>query len=171
MVKTATNGLLAVLLLTQTCPAPTARYLTSMRTVLALILLASPAAAWEFSSSPICTLTNISDAGRVTVTYDASLPEYTITITLLEGTWPDDPTFAMAFAGSMPIGIQTDTHARSADGRSLTVTDSGFGNVLNGLEFNTRAYAASGDITVGIALDGIGPAISAFRDCPAANLA
>jgi hypothetical protein len=142
-----------------------------MRLVLAFTLLASPAAAWEFSDAPICTLTNTSDAGDVTVTYDASLPEYTITITLPDGTWPEDPTFAMAFAGGMPIGIQTDSHERSADGRSLTVADSGFGNVLNGLEFNTRAYAASGDTTVGIALDGIGPAIKAFRDCPTANLA
>lgn len=142
-----------------------------MRLALAFTLLASPAAAWEFSAAPICTLTNTSDAGQVTVTYDASLPEYTITITLPEGTWPEDPTFAMAFAGGMPIGIQTDSHARSADGRSLTVTDSGFGNVLNGLEFNTRAYAASGDTTVGIALDGIGPAIQSFRKCPAENLA
>ncbi len=142
-----------------------------MRLALALILLASPAAAWEFSAMPICTLTNTSDAGTMTVTYDASLPEYAITITLPDGTWPQDAAFAMAFAGERPIGIQTDRHERSADGRSLTVTDEGFGNVLNGLEFNTRAYATSGDTTLGITLQGIGPAITAFRDCPAANLA
>lgn len=142
-----------------------------MRTALAFLLLASPAAAWEFSASPICTLTGTSDAGTLTVTYDAALPEYTITITLPDGVWPEDPAFAMAFAGGMPIGIQTDRHTRSPDGRSLTVTDSGFGNVLNGLEFNSRAYATSGDTTVGVSLDGIGPAIKAFRDCPAANLA
>ena len=141
-----------------------------MRTALALILLASPAAAWEFSAIPTCTLTNTSDAGALSVTYDASLPEYTITITLPDAIWPEDSLFAMAFTGLMPIGIQTDRHIRSADGRSLTVTDSGFGNVLNGLELNTRAYAASGDTTVGIALEGIGPAIKAFRDCPAENL-
>ncbi len=139
-----------------------------MRTALALILLASPAAAWEFSAIPICTLTNTSDAGALSVTYDASLREYSIT--LPDGIWPEDSLFAMAFTGLMPIGIQTDRHERSADGRSLTVTDSGFGNVLNGLELNTRAYAASGDTTVGIALEGIGPAIKAFRDCPAENL-
>jgi hypothetical protein len=142
-----------------------------MRTVLALALLASPAAAWEFAATPICTLTDTSDAGEITVTYDASITEYTITVTLPDGTWPTAQTFAMAFAGGRPISIQTDRYTLSADGRSLTVKDRGFGNVLNGLEFNTRAYAVLGDTTMGITLDGIGPAISAFRDCPAVNLA
>lgn len=142
-----------------------------MRIVLAFLLLASPAAAWEFSASPICTLTNTTAEGGITVTYDASLPEYTITVTLPQGRWPADPVFGMAFADARPISIQTDRHSISPDGRSVTVKDRGFGNVLNGLEFNTRAYAIMGDTTVGFGLDGIGPAISAFRDCPAANLA
>lgn len=142
-----------------------------MRTVFAFLLLATPAAAWEFSASPICTLTNASAEGEITVTYDASLPEYTVTVTLPAGAWPSDPTFGMAFAGERPNTIQTNFFTRSADGRSLTVRDRGFGNVLNGLQFNTRAYAILGDTTVGFALDGIGPAIEAFRDCPAANLA
>lgn len=142
-----------------------------MRIALALILLASPAAAWEFTPTPICTLTNTSDAGAIAVTYDPAITEYTITVTLPDGTWTSAQTFAMAFAGARPISIQTDRYALSSDGRSLTVKDRGFSNVLNGLEFNTRAYAVLGDTTVGIALDGIGPAIQAFRDCPAANLA
>lgn len=140
-----------------------------MRCLIALLLLASPAAAWEFSPSPVCTLTD--DTGTLTVTYDASLPEYSVTITLPDATWSEDPTFAMNFAGPRPIFIQTDRHQISADGRSLTVTDSGFGNVLDGLAFNQRAYATSGDTTVGVSLDGIGPAMDAFRACPAANLA
>jgi hypothetical protein len=141
-----------------------------MRVTLALLLLASPATAWEFSPSPVCTLTDTSADGTITVTYDATLPEYSVTITLLDGTWSDDPYFAMTFAGNRPIGIQTDRHRTSPDGRSLTVTDSGFGNVLNGLEFNRRAYATSGDTTVGLSLEGIGPAMEAFRACPAPNL-
>ncbi|WP_322891619.1 MULTISPECIES: excinuclease ABC subunit B [unclassified Yoonia] len=140
-----------------------------MRLTLALFLIATPAAAWEFSPAPVCTLTD--DTGTLTVTYDASLPEYTVTITLPDGTWSEDATFAMNFAGNRPVFIQTDRHRISADGRSLTVADSGFGNVLNGLEFNERAYAISGDTTVGVSLDGIGPAMAAFRACPAANLA
>jgi hypothetical protein len=143
-------------------------YVSRMRHLIALLVFASPAAAWEFSPSPICTLTDAE--GTITVTYDARLPEYSITITLAEGTWPDDPAFAMSFAGNRPIFIQTDRHRNSPDGRSLTVTDSGFGNVLDGLEFNRRAYAISGDTTVGVSLEGIGPAMEAFRACPAPNL-
>lgn len=142
-----------------------------MRTTLAFFLLASPAAAWEFSASPICTLTDTSQSGEITVTYDPAITKYTVTVTLPDGTWPDAQTFGMAFANDRPISIQTDRHSVSPDGRSITVKDRGFGNVLNGLEFNKRAYAMLGDTTVGIDLTGIGPAITAFRDCPAANLA
>ncbi len=142
-----------------------------MRLALALTLFAFPAAAWEFSPAPICTLTETTAEGTLTITYDASLPEYTITITLPDATWPAAPGFAMGFAGDRPISIQTDRHMRSADGRSLRVKDTGFGNVLNGLEFNMRAYATSGDTTVGFTLTDIGPAIRDFRNCPAANLA
>ena len=142
-----------------------------MRTALAFLLLASPAAAWEFSAAPICTLSEETDEGAMTVTYDPAITEYSITVTLPDGTWGQDAIFAMAFAGGRDISIQTDRHQISPDGRSLTVTDRGFGNVLNGLEFNTRAYAVLGDTTVGIGLQGIGPAITAFRNCPAANLA
>ncbi|PJI85126.1 hypothetical protein BC777_3123 [Yoonia maricola] len=142
-----------------------------MRTLLACLLLASPATGWEFSASPICTLTDTSDTGDITVTYDPAITEYTITVTLPDGRWPTDPIFGMAFANDRPISIQTDRHSISPDGRSITVKDRGFGNVLDGLEFNTRAYAMLGDTTVGVDLTGIGPAIIAFRDCPAANLA
>ncbi|ARU01614.1 hypothetical protein LOKVESSMR4R_02309 [Yoonia vestfoldensis] len=148
---------------------PKYRYHRTMRHLLALFILASPAAAWDFSAQPICTLTDA--AGTITVTYDAALPVYSLTITLPQGRWSDDPTFAMNFAGPRPIFIQTDQHQISPDGRSLTVTDRGFGNVLDGLDFNQRAYAISGDTTVGVSLDGIGPAMAAFRACPAANLA
>ncbi|MGJ8621349.1 MAG: excinuclease ABC subunit B [Yoonia sp.] len=142
-----------------------------MRVALALFLLASPAAAWEFDASPICTLSDTNDDGKVVLTYDAAITEYTITITLAQGTWPDAPTFAMAFAAARPISIQTDLFVISNDGRSLTVTDRGFENVLNGLEFNTRAYAVLGDLTVPIPLAGIAPAITDFRNCPEASLA
>ncbi|EBA13152.1 hypothetical protein [Roseobacter sp. CCS2] len=142
-----------------------------MRIAIAFLLLASPAAAWEFSASPICTLTDTSAAGDITVTYDPAMTEYAVTVTLPEGQWPSDLTFGMAFANDRPLSIQTDRHVISPDGRSITVKDRGFGNVLNGLEFNTRAYAMLGDTTVGFDLTDIGPAITAFRNCPAANLA
>ena len=142
-----------------------------MRIILALACLATPATAWEFTPSPICTLTDSSDAATITVTYDASLPEYSVTLTLPDGSWADDTRFVMTFAGNRPGQIRTDRHQISPDGRSLRVTDSGFGNVLDGLEFNQRLYATTGTTTLGLSLDGIGPAMRAFRACPDANLA
>lgn len=144
-----------------------------MRLIFALTLacLAAPVFAWEFSASPVCTLTHTDSTGTITVTYDAALPQYSVTVTLPVGVWPDATGFAMAFAGDRPIGIQTDRHRISPDGRSLQVTDSGFGNMLDGLEYNQRVYAMAGDTTVGLSLSGIGPAITAFRACPAAYLA
>ncbi|MEO1638413.1 MAG: excinuclease ABC subunit B [Pseudomonadota bacterium] len=141
-----------------------------MRLALPFLFLTTPAAVWEFTPSPICTLTETTADGTLTVTYDASLPEYAIAITLAEGTWPRSLDFGMAFAGGNPVSIGTNRHQISSDGRTLTVTDRGFGNVLNGLEFNTRAYAMADEFTVGFPLEGIKPAITAFRDCPALNL-
>jgi hypothetical protein len=70
----------------------------------------------------------------------------------------------MEFFGPRPLAIGTDRH--SADGATLTVRDSGFGNVLDGLEFNTNAVATSGARRVQIALDAAAPAVQAFRACP-----
>ena len=141
-----------------------------MRNVLPLLLLASPAAAWEFSATPICTLSHTAAAGTITVTYDASLPEYALEITLPDGTWPNEQLFGMAFADDSPINIQTNRHELSNDGRTLMAKDRGFGNVLAGLEFNSRAYAISGDKTVGFSLDGIKGPMTDFRNCPSVNM-
>ena len=140
-----------------------------MRTALALALLASPAAAWEFSATPLCTLTGGSAEAEVVLTYDPALPEYTISITL-PGAWPLAPVFGMAFDGPRPLTIQTPRHVLSEDRRTLTVTDTGFGNVLNGMEFNDTALALTGSTMVPIPLAGIGPAMQAFRACPEAAL-
>ncbi len=137
-----------------------------MRSVLILALTASSATAWEFSATPICTLSNT----NVTLTYDARVPEYTITVTRPDGGWDDAAMFGMTFDGVQPINIQTDQHQRSTDGRSITVADAGFGNVLNGLEFGSTASAYSGTTVTNIPLAGIGPAIRAFRACPDAAL-
>lgn len=132
-----------------------------MRVALILTTLACPAAAWEFTPTPICTLSDT----NVTITYDARLPEYTITITRLDG-WDDAPIFGMSFDGAQPITIRTDQHQRTADGRGITVADAGFGNVLNGLQFGAAATAFTGNTSATIPLAGIGPAIRAFRKCP-----
>ncbi|MBO6707236.1 MAG: hypothetical protein JJ912_14180, partial [Roseitalea sp.] len=74
---------------------------------------------------------------------------------------------AMRFDGPIGLTITTDRHIASDEGRSLTVTDSGFGNVLNGLEFNHTATALLGDRAVPVSLDGAAPAVQDFRACAA----
>ncbi|MEJ6402789.1 excinuclease ABC subunit B [Yoonia sp. 2307UL14-13] len=133
-----------------------------MRLFLLLTCLATPLSAWEFRSDPICTLAR----NGVVVTFDPDLPEYRIAITLPSGVWPEAPIFGIAFDGVRSFVIQTDRHMLSTDGTTLTVVDRGFGNVLDGLEFGTRAVAFAGEASVNIPLDDIGPAIRAFRDCP-----
>lgn len=140
-----------------------------MRIAIALALLASPAAAWEFSSSPICTLSHDTDSGSIVVTYDASIPEYAVSITR-DAAWPDAAAFAMEFAGGQPLTIQTPRHTLSDDGLTLTVRDRGFGNVLDGLEFNQAARASSGQADAIFPLDGIADPMAAFRRCPELTL-
>lgn len=137
-----------------------------MRLALPFLFLASPATAWEFSPVPICTLCQTTQAVEVTVTYDASLPEYAIRITLTDGTWPESPIFALAFEGGIPLTIQTDRHVLSDGDKSVTVRDRGFGNVLNGMEFNGIAIALLGDKALPIPLTGIKGPMQSFRNCP-----
>lgn len=142
-------------------------YLPLMRLIPLLLILAHPAAAWEFTGVPVCTLTHTAPEAEVVVTFDPTLPEYAISVTLTEGTWPTAPVFAMTFDGPYPLTIQTDRHRLSEDGRTVTVRDTGFGNVLDGLEFNGIAVAYLGTTAAHVPLDGAAPAVQAFRDCPA----
>ena len=130
------------------------------------MLLASPAIAWEFTPTPICTLTHIAQEVEVVVTYDPALPEYTITLTTPDP-WPDAPQFGLAFIGPRALSIGTDRHVLSDDRRSLSVTDTGFGNVLDGLQFNTAVTGASGAASVTFDLTDAASAVAAFRECPA----
>ncbi|MBF9030433.1 excinuclease ABC subunit B [Rhodobacterales bacterium HKCCE3408] len=140
-----------------------------MRVALVLICLALPAQAWKAGvSDGICTLSHETANVSVQLTYDPALPQYAITVTGPDD-WPDAPVFAMHFLGGRELFISTDRHV--IDGPALTVTDRGFGNVLDGLEFNTRAVAASGGAAVDIPLDGAAPAVAAFRACTTAPTA
>lgn len=125
---------------------------------------ATPAAAWEAEFTPICTLSHEGADASVRVTYDPAIAEYAISITR-ERSWRDGPVFAMRFAGPRGNVISTDRHVLSEDRRRLTVTDSGFGNVLNGLEFNHTATALLGDQAVAFSLAGAAPEVRAFRAC------
>ena len=100
------------------------------------------------------------------LTYDPSLPEYTIAIRLA-APWPEAGN--LRHCASRGRGPQqrsrTARHVLSSDGRTLSVSDRGFGNVLDGLEFNAMALAASGERAVPIDLEGAAPEVAAFRAC------
>jgi len=137
-----------------------------MRILVFTLLLPSHALAWGFSPDPICTLTHQADAAEIAITYDASLPEYALFITLREGTWPDHPTFEMTFSDGQDLSIGTTRHSLSADGATLTVRDRGFGNVLDGIEFNQSLSASSGQMAINASTDTAKAAVQAFRACP-----
>ncbi|WP_299965195.1 hypothetical protein [uncultured Roseobacter sp.] len=124
----------------------------------------STAQAWEFTPGLPCRLNH--DAGQVQIelTYDPTQPLYSISLTL-DRAWPQAPRFDMAFGGGAALAIATDRHRLSPDGRTLTVTDQGFGNVLDGLQFNTRVTAGSGVEIVEFPLIDAAEPVAAFRRC------
>lgn len=135
-----------------------------MRVLAILLLTTAPALAWEAKSGRICELTYDGANTSVRVTYDPAIPEYSIAVTS-QRPWPKGPVFAMRFDGPRGNTIRTDRQVISPDGATVTVTDSGFGNVLNGLEFNITATALLGDRAVTVPLDDAGPAVRDFRAC------
>jgi len=137
----------------------------------ALILLPFPALAWDATIGPVCTLTHASGEAEIALSYDPSLPLYSITVTRGGDGWRDAQTFGMQFFGPRPNMITTNRHQLGDGDRSLTVTDRGFGNVLDGLQFNesVTAFTSAGQ-TVTVSLDGAAPAVQAFRDCTEAGL-
>ena len=129
-----------------------------------LILSALPAQAWEFTPGIPCLLTHETADVSVELTYDPGVPRYTISLSRPQGFAPA-AVFSITFIGPFPLGISTDRHQLSADGSTLTVEDRGFGNVLNGLQFNHTAVATLGTTRIEISLqDAAGP-VAAFRDC------
>ncbi|MEL7131808.1 MAG: hypothetical protein AAGK77_05295 [Pseudomonadota bacterium] len=139
-----------------------------MRLLLTTLLLAAPANAWEFSATPICTLTHEEAAADVAVTYDHATGLYAIAITSATG-WPSAPAFSIRFDGAQPNTISTARH--QSNNQTLTVTDTGFGNVLDGLEFNTTATAFTQTAAVTLSLAGAAPEVQKFRACATAPIA
>ncbi len=135
-----------------------------MRWILALSLLASPAVGWEFTPGLPCLLSHSQDGIAVELTHDPTQPLFTITLTKAQP-WPVADVFALRFEGPAGLTISTNRHQLGNDGRSLTVTDSGFGNVLAGLSLNQRAVALIGDQAVPFSLAGAAPPTDAFRQC------
>ncbi|SMP24994.1 hypothetical protein [Shimia sagamensis] len=134
------------------------------------LLLASPATAWEAATSPICSLTHETAEAHIHLTYDPSKPLYTLAITQKSAPWQPTPWFAMRFIGPNEITISTPEHALSNNNQTLNVADSGFGNVLAGLQFNAAALAFTEAQTVTIPLEGAAPEVQKFRTCAAAQL-
>ena len=136
-----------------------------MRSALALLLLTSPALAWEAGTDGrLCTLSHVQPDAEVRLTFDPVGPVYTITVTT-PAPWPAAPLFSIRFTGDRGLTISTDRHTTDKTGRALTVTDSGFGNVLDGLEFNRTATAFAGDAAAVLDLEGAAPEVQRFRDC------
>lgn len=132
---------------------------------LALTLIAPGAFAWEAGvDGRLCTLTHTEDGADVRLTFDPSVPLYTIAVSGAEP-WAVATEFSMRFDGPRPNTIRTNRHVVSPDLGTLSVADRGFGNVLDGLEFNTTATATSGAVTVRMSLDGAAPEVAAFRSC------
>lgn len=125
-----------------------------------LALLASPAAAWDFTPEPVCTLRGGDEAG-VVMTYDGQI--YEIAFTRAEG-WPAAAVFAIRFEG--PAGLTISTTRHRIEGDTLSVADTGFGNVLDGLQYNMRAVAILGPLQVPVNLAGAEEPVARFRDCP-----
>lgn len=139
-------------------------FLQIVKAFLLLSFSTTPANAWTFTPGTICQLDHQEADLSVRLTYDPAAPLYTISITQ-SAPLPKAPTFAIRFDGPQPIQIATDRHSYSADGTTLTVADQGFGNVLNGLQFNDTMTALSGSNAFTLSLKGAAAPTAAFRAC------
>lgn len=69
----------------------------------------------------------------------------------------------MSFEGGQALTIGTDRQL--IQGNTLSVSDSGFGNVLNGLQFNQKVTAFTPDLAVIFSLAGAAEPVQQFRAC------
>ncbi|PSL18156.1 hypothetical protein [Shimia abyssi] len=136
-----------------------------MRTLLLALALTTPAHAWQATVGDICTLSHATDDAEIFLTFDPTQPLYTLTVTLNTTTWAEAPWFAMRFDGPSRIDISTGRHA--INGATLSVADRGFGNVLDGLEFNDTALAFTENQVAVFPLAGAAPEVRTFRECQA----
>jgi hypothetical protein len=138
-----------------------------MRALIALLLIAAPVHAWDFTSVPVCTIAEDTADLSIRVTYDPSQPEpYAISLTRTDVPWPATDSFGLRFDGPAALTIGTARHQLSADGRTLTVSDTGFGNVLDGLALNGTATALAGDTA-----DGSRPSLRGVASVPSGGAA
>lgn len=127
------------------------------------LLVGGPASAWEAGFDGLCTLSHEEVSGEVLVTYDPARALYAITVTRASDAWRGGPVYGIRFSGPFGLTITTDRHRVA--GLDVTVVDTGFGNVLNGLARNETATALLGDQAMTVSLDGAAEAVEAFRAC------
>ncbi len=147
------------------------RYPRAMRLTVIPCLLAAPLHAWEFTADPVCTLHHAGPEAEVTVTHDPRQAEpYAIAVTRGAGAWPQAAAYAIRFDGPDGFTITTNRHRLSGDAATVIASDTGFGNVLDGLEFNRTATALLGNASATVALTDAAPAVRKFRDCTGSKL-
>lgn len=132
---------------------------------LAAVSLSSHAAlAWEFTSGAPCVLMHETANITVELTYDPTVSVYSFSLTQ-KHSFLSAQVFSLQFSGGMPLAISTDRHRIINMKRTVNVTDSGFGNVLNGLQFNHTLTATLGQQSIEIPLANSASKVAAFRDC------
>jgi hypothetical protein len=142
-----------------------------MRRLMLIVLVfpAVPALAWDFTPVPVCTIAEDTPELSIRVTYDPAQAEpYMITLTRTALPWPVTDSFGLRFDGPVGLTIGTARHRLSPDGQALSVSDTGFGNVLDGLALNATATALAGEAQIPFGLSGARPAVEAFRACAVA---
>ena len=138
-----------------------------MRLALAFALISTSATAWEASQvGPLCLLTHETETGAVRVSHDPrnALP-YAIQLRRLNDTWDGAPVFSIRFEGPGQLTISTDRHRLANNNSEVIAADTGFGNVLLGLEANHTATAFLGDQHLAFPLAGAAPEVAKFRAC------
>ncbi|MEM9434697.1 MAG: hypothetical protein AAGA12_12315 [Pseudomonadota bacterium] len=129
-----------------------------------LALLPLPAHAWTFTPGLVCTLIHETSEARIELTYDPSEPLYSVTISR-DRVLPKEPFFSMRFVGPAGRMISTPRHSYNESSTAVTAEDSGFGNVLDGLQFNQIAEAILGDTVISFPLAGASEPVARFRAC------
>ena len=142
-----------------------------MRLILLLALLpichTGQANAWTFTPGLICRLTHETQTATIELTYDPSGPLYSLTVSRTDPL-PNVEPFIMRFNGPAGRVISTNNHSFNADQTAVTAQDKGFGNVLDGLQFNDTAEAILGTTTLTFPLQGAAEPVAAFRACDVA---
>ena len=113
------------------------------RFALIISLIATPIWAWEFTDIPVCTVSHETGEISLKMTFDHGSGVYALALAR-PVPWPAGQVFSIRFDGPRGLTISTDRQVISDNGRKLTASDQGFGNVLNGLEFNQTATPALG---------------------------